>query len=99
MKAFLAKRMKGKLYVPAEDVAGLVEAEIVRRLVEDRPAEPDETVLAIMAAARIGDAAELAAALSGWPEDHMHRYLEVWPITQAQALRAAELLQSIADED
>lgn len=97
MKAFLAKRLKGKLYVEASDVPALVEAEIARRRLLDRPAEPDETVLAIMAAARVGDAADIAKQLRKWANDDRFAY-GIPACTQDQARRAAELLQSIADE-
>lgn len=94
MKTVLAKHMKGKLYVEAAEVPALVEAEIARRRLLDRPAEPDETVLPILAAARHGDAAELSETLRRWADSAYLAGFCINGLTTTQARRAAELIRA-----
>jgi len=93
MKLFKTMKNRGQLWVRAADIPELQAA--VR--VPERPAEPDETVIAILKAQVIGDAEDLAAELRKASLDINFTFC-MCQLSRKECARAAELLELFASE-
>ena len=94
MKLFKTMKHRGQLWVRAADIPELQAA--VR--VPERPAEPDETVIAILKAQVIGDSEDLAAELRKASSMDINLAFHMYPLTRKKCARAAELLEKFASE-
>ena len=93
MKLFKTMKHRGQLWVRAADIPELQAAARI-----ERPAEPDETVIAILKAQVIGDSEDLAAELRKASSMDINLAFHMYPLTRKKCARAAELLEKFASE-